>query len=182
VHCLHPRLQVCAGRSISFCKRSTISAARALLAKRLECVQLAGAFQPYSSRKSGSKLHALQALRERGARDQNREASGVRGIPALCPREHSSHQPLEGSKKNWRGPLFRSAPVLSDHARRSVLLPFQPLSDALVNACGTRAWKPWEQPAPGRLRAEPAVEPRRQGAWLAALPERQSRRKALNWR
>ena len=44
--------------------RTTCAARRANLAKRVECGQLAGAFGPPTALESGSKLHALQALRE----------------------------------------------------------------------------------------------------------------------
>src|SRR5882724_5779991 len=44
--------------------RTTCAARRANLAKRVECGQLAGAFGPPTSPQSGSKLHALHALRE----------------------------------------------------------------------------------------------------------------------
>src|SRR6266536_5833469 len=36
-------------------------------AKRMECVQLAGAFGPPTAHESGSKLHALHTLREAAA-------------------------------------------------------------------------------------------------------------------
>src|SRR6266704_1758581 len=44
--------------------RTGCAARLANLAKRLECGQLAGAFGPPTARQSGSKLHALQALRD----------------------------------------------------------------------------------------------------------------------
>src|SRR6266568_795260 len=50
--------------ALSIANRSGCAAGLADLAKRLECAQLAGAFGPPTAPKSGSKLHALQALRE----------------------------------------------------------------------------------------------------------------------
>ncbi len=44
--------------------RTGCAARLAILAKRLECGQLAGAFGPPTAPQSGSKLHALQALRD----------------------------------------------------------------------------------------------------------------------
>ena len=44
--------------------RTGCAARLAILAKRLQCGQLAGAFGPPTAPQSGSKLHALQALRD----------------------------------------------------------------------------------------------------------------------
>ena len=40
-------------------------------AKRMECVQLAGAFEPPAAHESGSKLHALHTLREVAAASES---------------------------------------------------------------------------------------------------------------
>ena len=93
--------------------------------------------------------------------------------------------PLTGfrvGKKNWR-PLFGWRQRALATLYPSVLLPFDPVADALLNACGIRAWRLWGQPAPGRLLpgVAPAAEARRQGDWLAEPPGRQSTRIGLNW-
>src|SRR5216683_7091416 len=93
--------------------RTTCAARRANLAKRVECGQLAGAFGPPTALQSGSKLHALHALRDIRLRlCRLCEISGYVAA-GIDPRWRS--QRVSG---RWRAPLARAnkdpLPIISE--------------------------------------------------------------------
>src|SRR5437773_4322634 len=70
---------------------------RSCLAKRMECVELAPAFEPRHTSDSGSKLHALHTLRE--------TRPPLSSVCAIC-----SVSPENLRKKTRFSPILSSAP------------------------------------------------------------------------